>query len=80
MLKNKQNTLLNNFFSFKTNLSGICVFTLVVETKDNESLSKYVYKTIKNIKIQTKISFRASGRNLVNYRSRNRPETDALPA
>jgi hypothetical protein len=41
MLINKQNTLLKIFFSFKTNLSGIGIFTLVVETKDNASLSKY---------------------------------------
>jgi hypothetical protein len=27
-----------------------------------------------------KNNFRAAGRNLVNYRSRNRPETHALPA
>jgi hypothetical protein len=28
---------------------------------------------------RSKLNFRASGRNLVNYRSRNRPETHALP-
>jgi hypothetical protein len=74
----------NQLYTLNNELSiaklALCWFpSLSLFTRHNHITKKQNYLTLKYA-IHPEFTFRAAGRNLANYRSRNRPETHALPA